>query len=136
MASLPSGVTYSQAHPEPNRVAAAVDAGPSRLDGLFQLWMEGRLVGGEDGPKQGVVVVSTRVVAHGLAVFGDFCKDVLEFGKGDVCACHSCVQVFDIARVMLGEVNFHRLGIDEGLKCCVGVRQGRLGKLSGCKLST
>ena len=133
----------SQAHPEPNRVAAAAPnwlleglEGPECLvDGRGQIARGGAATTGrEDIPEEGVVVVPASVVSTAVWIsVGKAVEtpedllgiDGMELGM----SLQGLVEVGRIGPMVLLVVDLHGPGVDMGLQGVVGISE--LGKLEG-----
>lgn len=112
-----------------------VEAAEGAVDGVQQF--AAGLVGAvlaltlaHDLPEHAVVGVAARIVAQGALLVGghavELLNELFDGQVGEFGAFERLVGVVHVGLVMLGVVNFHRAGVDMGLKRVVSV--GQLGK--------
>ena len=133
------GLVGFDVEPSPSRAEAAdagcgefffhrIEGAEGGIDGGGELGRRGRASGAEDGPEEGVIGVSARVVAEGATNtfrhFAEIGDEFINAQSGEVIVTFERgVGFADVSLVMLVVMNFHRAGIDVGLECVCGVRK-------------
>ena len=83
--------------------------------------------GREDAPEQAVIGMTATVVSHGTSFVirngRQIGNQILDRLSAEIGPIDRCVHFGDIAGVVLAVMNFHRLGINVGLKRILGERE-------------